>query len=223
MQIIVGLEKYMKNLVGIVVSIIYIVLVFILSKFMTKKGEEASRKFIHILISNVWIIYCIFIDLLWVASILPVVFIIINSLSYKFKIFKTMEREKNDGFGTIYYAISIFIITIFSYLQQDPMIGTAGMLIMGYGDGFAAIVGRKVKSKEYNILGTTKTIAGSATMFIFSLIISCIVFYIIGMEYFIIKAFITSVIATLLEAISVKGLDNINVPIMVTILTYIFI
>ena len=38
----------MKNLVGIVVSIIYIVLVFVLSKFMTKKGEEMSRKFIHI-------------------------------------------------------------------------------------------------------------------------------------------------------------------------------
>lgn len=213
----------MKNLVGIIVSIVYIVLVFILSKFMTKRGEEASRKFIHILVSNVWIIYCLFIDVLWIASILPIAFVIINTLSYKFKIFKTMEREQNDGFGTIYYAISILLVTIFSYLQSNPMIGTAGMLIMGYGDGFAAVVGKKIKSKEYKILGTTKTIAGSATMFIFSLLISCIVFCIMGMEYFILKAFITAVIATVLEAISVKGLDNISVPIMVTVLTYLFI
>lgn len=190
---------------------------------MTKKGEEASRKFIHILLSNIWIIYCIFIDILWVAAILPAVFIVINSLSYKFKIFKTMEREQNDGFGTIYYAISILLVTIFSYLQADPMIGAAGMLIMGYGDGLAAVVGKRFRSKEYKIFGATKTIAGSITMYVVSLIISCIVFYIMGMEYFIIKAFITAIIAALLEAVSVKGLDNISVPIMVTVLTYLFI
>lgn len=213
----------MKNLVGIVVSIIYIVLVFALSKFMTKKGEEMSRKFIHIALSNIWFIYCLFIDKLWVACILPAVFIVINSLSYKFKIFKTMEREQNDGFGTIYYAISILLVTIFSYLQASPIIGATGMFIMGYGDGFAAVVGKRFKSKEYNIFGAKKTIAGSTTMFVISLIISCIVFYIIGMKYFIIKAFITSIIATLLEAISVKGLDNISVPVMVTVLTYLFI
>ncbi len=213
----------MKNLVGIVISVVYIVIVFVLSKFMTKKGEEISRKFIHIALSNIWIIYCLFIDLLWVACILPAAFIVINSLSYKFKIFKTMEREENDGFGTIYYAISILLVTIFSYLQSNPMIGTAGMLIMGYGDGFAAVVGKKVKSKEYKILGTTKSIAGSATMLFFSLVISCVAFYMIGIEYFILKALLTAVIATLLEAVSVKGLDNITVPIMVTVMTYLFI
>ena len=94
---------------------------------------------------------------------------------------------------------------------------------MGYGDGFAAILGKKVKSKEYKILGTTKSIAGSATMFVFSLVISCVVFYMIGIEYFILKALLTAVIATLLEAVSVKGLDNITVPIMVTVMTYLFI
>ncbi len=59
-----------------------------------------------------------------------------------------MEREENDGFGTVYYAISILLVTIFSYLQSNPMIGTTGMLIMGYGDGFAAILGKKLKVKN---------------------------------------------------------------------------
>ena len=44
----------------------------------------------------------------------------------------------------------------------------------------------------------------------------------IGIEYFILKALLTAVIATLLEAVSVKGLDNITVPIMVTVMTYLF-
>jgi len=188
---------------------------------MTKKGEEVSRKFIHILLSNIWIIYCLMIDSLAVACILPAAFVVINTLSYKFKLLKTMEREHNEGFGTIYYAISILVVTIFTYLKNNPMIGTIGMLIMGYGDGFAAIVGQKVKSKEYKIGKTTKTLAGSGAMFVISLIISIVVLYMLGVEYVILKGLGLAISATVLEAVSTRGLDNITVPIIVTLLTYL--
>jgi len=215
------MEKRMNNLIGVIVSIIYIIIVFILSKFVAKKGEEVSRKFIHILLSNIWIIYCLMIDSLAVACILPAAFVVINTLSYKFKLLKTMEREQNEGFGTIYYAISILIVTIFTYLNNNPMIGTIGMLTMGYGDGFAAIVGQKVKSKKYKIGKTTKTLAGSSAMFGTSFIISIIVLHILGVEYFVLKGLGIAVSATALEAISIRGLDNITVPIIVTLLTYL--
>ena len=41
------------------------------------------------------------------------------------------------------------------------------------------------------------------------------------MEYFWIKAIGVAIVATLLEAVSIKGLDNISVPVLVTILTYL--
>ena len=213
----------MKNLVGIIISSVYIVLILVLSKLIAKKGEEASRKFIHILLSNVWIIYYFFIDSLAVACILPIVFTIINTISYKFKILKTMEREKNDGFGTIYYAISILIITVFTYLQKNPMLGMSGMLIMGYGDGMAAVVGKKIKSKEYEVGNAVKTIAGSITMFVISFFISSLVLNLLAVEYFFFKGLVIALVATALEAISIKGLDNITVPIVVTVLTYLCI
>ena len=89
---------------------------------------------------------------------------------------------------------------------------------MGYGDGLAAVIGQKVKSKSFNILGSTKSIAGSATMLIVSLIISILIFSFIGIEYLILKAFLIAIIATILEAISVKGLDNITVPLIITVI-----
>lgn len=213
----------MKNLVGIIISSVYIVLILVLSKLIAKKGEEASRKFIHILLSNVWIIYYFFIDSLAVACILPIAFTIINTISYKFKILKTMEREKNDGFGTIYYAISILIITVFTYLQKNPMLGMSGMLIMGYGDGMAAVVGKKIKSKEYEVGNAVKTIAGSITMFVISFFISSLVLNLLAVEYFFFKGLVIALVATALEAVSIKGLDNITVPIVVTVLTYLCI
>lgn len=211
----------MKNLIGIIVISVYIVIVFALSKLIIKKGEEASRKFVHIMLSNIWFFYLIFIDSLVWACVLPAAFVIINSLSYKFKIFKSIERENNDGFGTVYYAISILLISIFTYKIENPMIGLAGILTMGYGDGFAAVIGKKIKSKEYKVGNSIKSIAGSTTMFVITLAICVVVFKILNIEYFVAKAICVSIIATLLEAVSIKGLDNISVPIVVTILTYL--
>lgn len=210
----------MNNLVGIIVSIIYIVIVFGLSKFVAKKGEEISRKFVHILLCNIWFIYLIFIDSLIWACILPLAFVIINIFSYKFKLIKSMERQNNDGLGTIYYAFSILLISVFVYYIKMPIVGAPGILIMGYGDGLAAIVGQKMKSKKFVIGNSTKSFAGSFTMFCISLFISLVVFCFLGTEYLICKAVAISIIATILEAISIKGLDNITVPIGITILTY---
>ena len=217
------LRRYLglNNLVGVIVSAIYIAAVVVTSKFMSKFGEEASRKFIHVLLSNVWIIYMLFIDSLVPACILPIAFVIINTLSYKFKLIKSMEREENDGFGTIYYAVSMLVVSIIAYVAGDPRIGATGILIMGYGDGFAAIIGKKIKSKKYKIGKTTKSIAGSLTMFIIRLFISFIVLKMIGVKYLIFDSFGIAVVATILEAISIKGFDNITVPVITTILTFL--
>lgn len=211
----------MSNVIGIIAITIYIVLVFVVSEFLNKKGEEVSRKFVHIMLSNIWFFYLIFIDSLAWACLLPALFVLINALSYKFKIFKTIEREKNDGFGTVYYAFSILLICVFTYIIKNPLVGLPGILIMGYGDGFAAVIGKMIKSKEYRIGNSKKSIAGSMTMFGISLIISMVIFKLLNFDYFVFKAIIVSIIATLLEAVSIKGLDNITVPVVVTVLTYL--
>lgn len=213
----------MNNFIGIILSIIYIAFVIISSKVISKFGEENSRKYVHILLSNIWFIYLLFIDKIIPACILPVIFVFINTLSYKFKLIKSIEREENDGFGTIYYAISMLIVSIISYSAGKPIIGATGILIMGYGDGFAAIIGKRIKSKKYKIVNTTKSIAGSLTMFIISSIISFTVLNIIGVNYLFLKTIIIATVSTLLEAVSIKGLDNITVPVITTLLTLIAI
>lgn len=209
----------MNNFIGIILSAIYITFVILSSKFVNKFGEEASRKYVHILLSNVWIIYLFFIDSMWAACVLPIAFVFINLLSYKFKLIRSIEREKNDGLGTVYYAVSMLIVSIISYIAGNPIIGASGILIMGYGDGFAAIIGKKIKSQKYKIGNTVKSIAGSLTMFAISLVISFIVLKVLGIKYLFLDAICIAVASTILEAISIKGLDNITVPVIVTLLT----
>lgn len=207
----------MKNIYGIGCSIIYIALVFLTSKLLEKKGKEMSRKYIHIMLCNIWFIFMYFFDNWIVAAILPAIFVVINALSYKYNIIKIMEREnKKEGIGTVYYAISLTILSIVTFYFNKPILGLAGVLIMGYGDGLAAVVGQKVKSKEYKVFGGTKSIAGTITMLIVSFLISSLIFMYLGTEALILKSIIIAVIGTIVEAVSVKGLDNITVPLIVT-------
>ena len=69
-----------------------------------------------------------------------------------------------------------FNCNIYIWNFKKTRIGLCAILIMGYGDGLAAVIGRNVKSKPYKIGNTTKTIAGSFTMFIYIIFNYCNIF-----------------------------------------------
>lgn len=211
----------MRNLVGIVLSYVFVAIIIIAAKFFEKAGKEASRKFIHIMLSNWWFLAMYFFDNVFFASLVPLSFVIINYISYKKNLIKVMEREESekDGLGTVYYAISLFLISIFTFgIIKRPEIGLCSILIMGYGDGLAAIIGRSVKSLPYKIGKTKKTIAGSATMFFISFFIVAIFLASISSPMWYLKAVLVAISVTVIEAVSIKGTDNITVPVFACLL-----
>lgn len=94
---------------------------------------------------------------------------------------------------------------------------------MTYGDGFAALVGKSFKSKEYQVFGCKKTIAGSAVMFVMSCLITIAVFSYSNTQMWLLKSIGISVVATILEAVSIKGTDNLTVPVISSLITYFVI
>ena len=107
-------------------------------------------------------------------------------------------------------------------LQHTNYFGT--MLVqMGYADGLAAIVGKGVKSPSLKISGNTKTVAGSITMFIVSLIIISGALVYFGIASWFLKAFVMAIIVTIAEAVSVKGIDNLFVPLLTSGMIFLII
>ena len=212
-----------KNILGLIYATLYIVLVFVtsklISKFVKNKQKEITRKYIHIMLSNIWFISISFFDNFLIEALLPMLFVIINAISYKYNIIKIMEREdKSEGYGTIYYAISLTILSLVTFYINNPIIALPGILIMGYGDGLAAVVGKNIRSKEYTVMSGKKTIAGSTAMFIISFLVTLLTFIYMGINVILLKALIIALISTVIEAISIKGLDNITVPLLITLI-----
>ena len=208
----------MRNIVGIFVSYFVIGLIIIAAKFFEKAGKEASRKFIHIMLCNWWFVAMYFFDHVIWAAFVPFTFVVINYLSYKKDIIGVMERKKEekDGLGTVYYALSLLILAIMSFgIQQNPAVGLVPVLVLGYGDGLAAIIGKTVTSYSYQIGSGKKTVAGSLTMLVVTFCITAIFLVYMNVSFWHINALLLAIVATIVEAVSVKGTDNITVPIVV--------
>lgn len=209
----------MNNFIGILVSYVYIALVIIGAKIFKKKGKEASRKFIHIMLGNWWFIAMYYFTNVWFAAFVPATFVIINYISYKKDLIKVMERDVQDGLGTVYYAISLLILVIVSFgVYKEPSLGLIPNLVMAYGDGLAGLLGRMIKSKRYKLSDTKKSVAGSITMFVIStLLIGGYLLYwhkeiFWSTPHWPLVAVLIGFAITAIEAISEKGTDNITVP-----------
>ena len=208
------------NFLGIIVSYLYVALVIIGGKLFEKKGKEASRKFIHIMLGNWWFIAMYFFTNVWFASFVPATFIVINYMSYKKDLIKVMERENQDGLGTVYFAIALLILVIVSFgIFKNPALGLVPFLVMAYGDGLAAVIGKNIKSKKYKLGETKKSFAGSLTMFIIStLLIGAQLWFTHSAifwqtTHWPVVACLAGFAITALEAVSGKGWDNITVPV----------
>lgn len=218
----------MNNLFGVIVSIIFIGMIIVSAKVFEKAGKEASRKYIHIMLSNWWVIAMIFFDNMIWAAFVPALFVVINYLSYKKGFIKVMERDSSDqnkdSLGTVYYALSLFILAIITFGPlNNPAIGLCGILVMGYGDGLAAVIGQAVNTRKFKIKGNTKSIAGCVSMFCVTLIIFAAFLTYSNAEFVAIKSILIAILMTIIEAVSIKGTDNITVPIITSLLALLMI
>lgn len=211
----------MQNILGILISYIFIAIIIMLSKIFEKYGKELSRKFIHIALSNWWLIAMYFFNNVFWACLVPTSFVIINYISYKKHLISVMEREEPDGLGTVYYAMSLLIMSIITFgITKRIQIGLCSILIMGYGDGLASVVGKGINSYEYKIGETKKTVAGTLTMFITTFIIVAIFLFIMNTHLYIIKSIVIAIVLTLVEAISIKGTDNLTLPLVACLILH---
>jgi len=138
------------DIIGLIISIVFVFLVIIVSELLRKTGdfnEEFTRKFVHIGVAHWWIVAMFLINDIRYALIPPVIFVVLNYYSNRKDLIKSMEREGDSNLGTVYFPISLIVLILLTWdgglLGGGNLkyLGAVGNLIMGYGDGFAAIIG----------------------------------------------------------------------------------
>lgn len=184
--------------------------IILVDKLFKNNDNEIKRKITHILLFIVWILLDIFFKNTIHQVIIPFTFIIINYLSYKYKIFKSIEREDNNHLGIVYFSIAVFIVMLISYILPEYYIYSGiAVFCLTFGDGFAALIGYLTKSIK---IKGSKSLNGFIACFVFSFISLLIINYLYVIKLSIVTLIIISLLAAIFELVG-KGLDNFSVTI----------
>ena len=196
------------------VILLYLLSIFLISiifKKYNKDSREIVRKIIHIGIG----------PLIPIAKFLKIdqnsaliftgIVLLMVLINYTYKLFPTIEDVERKSYGTLFYCLSLFIL-ICLFWDKDPYALITGFFIMTFGDGLAGLIGKSFNSKSWIFFKQKKSLLGTLTMFLTSLIVVCSIGY-SQQNSFYLNYFVIASLATVLEQFSVLGVDNFIVPI----------
>ena len=220
-----------SDLIGLAASYAYATSLLIFGEALLKLSVQSdlTRKVIHIG-AGMWVFGVLVLFDRWEIGIVPfVTFIGINYLFYRYRVFKAMDAA-SDSPGTVYFAISVVLLFGLLWRPDGPVdrapIATAGVMAMTWGDALAALIGRRYGRHQYQVGGTIRSWEGSAAMFLASTAAMFLVLLLMpgsslsplavsaGVGQTCLTAIIGAAGATLAEAVSPHGMDNLSVPLV---------
>ena len=176
--------------------------------------RELSRKIVHIGTGPV-------IPLAWWLGIpsdwaipMAILITIVILINHRWRLLPAIEDVqslKREVFGQ-----SITLLLIFFWPENAAAV-CSGVLVMAFGDGFAGLIGRKVRSPNWLIWGQRKSIAGTLTMAMITLIILFTLSLLIDANFHPLRIFAVTGLAVGLEQLSRWGIDNLTVPMGVAV------
>jgi phytol kinase len=213
----------MRNLTGLLVSYAYVFGLMGLATLLMRRRvlpAQSARKLIHIGAAHWWLIAMLTMDSPLIASIGPASFIIINALTIRLRLLPAMDAAAGKGnLGTVWFPVSLLVLVNLCWRGVMPTwVGGIGVLIMGWGDGLASVVGERAGRGEIRIWGGRKSIAGTAVMFGASLAVTLAFRLAAGgpaARHFppsLGAAACTAALATAVEVLTPLGIDNLTVP-----------
>lgn len=200
-----------------IISIIFLSL-FVIAEFLRKKGvkAETTRKFVHFGGAFVTIFFPFILNSHWTVLALAVGFALIMLLTKKLGWFQSVHGVERKSDGAIYHPIAIYTCFLYSQILNQPIFYVISILILAISDALAALVGKSYGANEYLVeVGTRKTIEGSVTFFLTSFLIVHLILLLTmqtGRIESVLIALLISIIVTVFEGVSLKGADNLFIP-----------
>ncbi len=215
------------DIIALIAVYVYVIVIFIISEKVLKSRPEFSRKFLHIMVGNM-IFAMPFFSNPWVMIIgvtLPASIGTFLLTEYSPIKIENSMTESGHALGLFFYsAIWTVLLIVFG---NNLWIVALAIVPLVYGDGFAALIGIKFGKVKFSIFGSTKSLEGSLAMFVVTSVMSVFVWMVytsVGYampEFNIVNILLISGVATLCEAFSYGGIDNLTVPALTSILYYL--
>lgn len=225
--------------IGLAISYAYAIGLLVCAEALHRFGgihADYTRKIIHIG-AGMWVFGIVALFDRWEVGIIPfATFIGVNFLLYRYRLVRAMDNAESSP-GTVYFAAVITLLFLLLWRPQGPVdrgvAAIAGIMAMTWGDALAALVGKRFGRHKYTVGHSTRTLEGSAVMFgVSAAVILLTALLLPGSEWApfapaanlsraLLAAFVGAAAATLVEAVSPHGADNLSVPLTAALVAYL--
>ena len=208
----------MSNWTGFLICLTYVLTVIGLSEGLRHRfgyGTAFTRKVVHIGVGMMsWALPFLF-TTPWPFVAAALLFAIINFLDWRFGFFAAMASSDRSNLGTVYFPLAAAAVTLIFWAKPPLMV--AALMPLTWGDGLAPLVGQTFGKHVYTVFGHTRTLQGSAGFFVAGLLFTWLALWllpgppVIQPAAALIPALAIMGSTTLVEAVSIWGLDNLTV------------
>jgi len=199
-------------------TIVIVGIVLALLEWTGKKlrvQPETIRKWIHIAVGH-WVFLALAWMEHWYVAVTPLLFFtLVNWITLK-RGTGRMNQVERISYGTVYYPVSLALLVLF-FFEQEPMAIVAGSMVLAWGDGLAALVGKRFGKTFYTRGKIRRSFEGSSAMFLASFLVLTVTFLFyeeptwLAVSY----GFLLANIAALIEAVSYRDTDNLLIPLTI--------
>ena len=188
---------------------------FVFHKFHLVKSE-GIRKFIHIATSFLIFPVIYGIKEPGLRYVGPLFFVFFNAIASYGGMGRAIGlSDEKRHIGLVVYPLSVlFLVFLFNIGYMGAESAVSVRLIMGVGDGLAALVGTKWGKHKYKVFKVgVKSVEGTFSMFVASFLV---VYFLSPCG--VLVALFVALFSSLVENISPSGVDNATVPILSSLL-----
>jgi dolichol kinase len=207
----------MNDWIGLLISIIYIFgLIGAAEGLRRWRGysNDFTRKVIHIGVGMLtWALPFLFSEP-WLFIMACLGFMILNLLDWRYGFFAAMSSSSRSNLGTVYFPLGAAVV---AYVFWDnPPIMVAALMPLTWGDGLAPAIGKLYGRHTYHIHTSIRTVEGSIGFFVAAFLATWLALWVMpGLPELtpaeaLLPALTVSFFTTLVEAVSIWGLDNLT-------------
>ena len=219
----VNISDWIISFIGFISILVFLFSVEIGLKYFNI-SQLYTRKFIHIITGLILCVVAFYLQSNLPIILFSLLYVTIDLWALRKGKFKSIHPDRHS-FGTLFYALSVFILALIFWSELKSLFIITNLLMI-IPDAMAALVGEQYAKAYFNPLTEKKSVIGMVTMFLLTeliIISALILFYQRSVMEVTLIALTVGIIATVSELLSIRGSDNLSVPMFSALYLYAFL
>ncbi len=175
---------------------------------------EHTRKLVHLGGSAIGVFLPLLVRSTLVAFVLTIGLSLLFFVTAKGKVLRSVGGIARSSRGSEYYPLAVFLVFVLA--GDDYWRYLAALLTLGIADAFAALVGSEYGRVRYRVEEESKSVEGSLVFLVVAFLaihLPMLLLTDLDRPTVVLSALLVALVVTGFEAISLRGADNLFVPI----------